>query len=141
MASKKEASQRLGAEILVGISRGVQTIINDVESIQRYATGSKHFAHEEAMRVNAWLADTLRTALIHLTTATVGYWSEAVTCLTENVDPRRLYWLYDVIIELCDAEQLRAATAFTQNRRAVIVRLCFVWRPAVGRTGPCLEST
>jgi hypothetical protein len=48
---------------------------------------------------------------------TIANWGSCVATMCADVDPRRVYWLYDLLFDMCDWSALSSQTAFVQSRQ------------------------
>lgn len=79
---KHDSSQRCSMEILAGILRG-----------------SKHWTYQQTRQLWEWAVPLLKIALGNLTVSTLHDWGEFFTVISESRDPRKIYWLFEMLIE------------------------------------------
>ncbi|XP_060589859.1 proteasome activator complex subunit 4B-like [Ruditapes philippinarum] len=79
---KHDSSQRCAMEILAGILRG-----------------SKHWPYQQTKALWDWAIPLMRTAVNNLTVSTVSDWSTFFTNVSESRDPRKIYWLYEMLMD------------------------------------------
>lgn len=78
-ANKNESNHRCASEIYGGILKGM-----------------KHWPYENTERVYQTLIPITKLILSHITVETDSYWGICFATATQNFDPRRQYWLYEV---------------------------------------------
>lgn len=79
---KEEHNQRCAAEIIAGAIRG-----------------SKHWPFEKVEKLWVILLPILRTALSNMTVETISDWGICFATASENRDPNRHHWLYELLME------------------------------------------
>lgn len=105
-----ESSHRCAAELMAGIMRGM-----------------KHWTFDMTERAYAQLKPLIRLALNNITVETDVLWGTCFATAAENFDPRRQYWLHEVLME----DPLRQSTSFIDCSRIYCLQGPFnqhVWR-------------
>lgn len=105
-----ESSHRCAAEIMAGIMRGM-----------------KHWPFEMTDNLYVKLRPMIRMALDNITVETDGFWGTCFATAAESFDPRRQYWLHEVLME----NPLRESTSFIDCSRIYCLQGPFnqhVWR-------------
>lgn len=105
-----ESSHRCAAEIMAGIMRGM-----------------KHWTFEMTNNLYEKLKPLIRMALDNITVETDIFWGTCFATAAENFDPRRQYWLHEVLME----NPLRESTSFIDCSRIYCLQGPFnqhVWR-------------
>lgn len=105
-----ESSHRCAAEIMAGIMRGM-----------------KHWTFEMTVNLYEKLKPMIRLALDNITVETDIFWGTCFATAAENFDPRRQYWLHEVLME----NPLRESTSFIDCSRIYCLQGPFnqhVWR-------------
>ncbi|XP_013404552.1 proteasome activator complex subunit 4 [Lingula anatina] len=77
-----DSSQRCAAEIISGLIRG-----------------SKHWTFDKVSSMWEWLVPVLRFAINNMTTESVTDWGTCFATASESRDPRKLHWLFEVLME------------------------------------------
>eukprot|EP00052_Salpingoeca_macrocollata_P022088 m.190830 g.190830 ORF g.190830 m.190830 type:complete len:1825 (+) comp21711_c1_seq2:66-5540(+) len=98
-ATDKAAKQRLAAEVIGGMVRGV-----------------KHWRYEELQPLWEWLIPLLRTTLAAVTNECVEVWCDGLRMACYDKDPRRIYPLLDLLFE-APLQSSDSDTSFAQYRR------------------------
>ncbi|GLH02190.1 Proteasome activator complex subunit 4 [Gryllus bimaculatus] len=96
VSSKLESHQRCAAEIIAGAVRG-----------------AKHWPYEMVRDLWKFLTPLIRSALVNMTEETIIDWGVCFATASENVDPRRNHWLFEVLME----EPGRNESSFTECGR------------------------
>lgn len=105
-----ESNHRCAAELMAGIMRGM-----------------KHWPYEMTARCYERLTPIIKSALNNITVDTDVFWGTCFATAAENFDPRRQYWLHEVLLE----EPLRETTSFIDCSRIYCLQGPFnqhVWR-------------
>lgn len=105
-----ESSHRCAAEIMAGIMRGM-----------------KHWTFDMTDNLYKNLKPMIRLALDNITVETDIFWGTCFATAAENFDPRRQYWLHEVLME----NPLRESTSFIDCSRIYCLQGPFnqhVWR-------------
>lgn len=105
-----ESSHRCAAEIMAGIMRGM-----------------KHWTFDMTNDLYERLKPLIRLALDNITVDTDVFWGTCFATAAENFDPRRQYWLHEVLME----NPLRESTSFIDCSRIYCLQGPFnqhVWR-------------
>lgn len=105
-----ESNHRCAAELMAGIMRGM-----------------KHWPYEMTAVAYEKLTPIIRSALNNITVDTDVFWGTCFATAAENFDPRRQYWLHEVLME----EPLRETTSFIDCSRIYCLQGPFnqhVWR-------------
>lgn len=105
-----ESSHRCAAELMAGIMRGM-----------------KHWPYDITEQLYEKLKPIIRMALNNITVDTDVFWGTCFATAAENFDPRRQYWLHEVLME----EPLRETTSFIDCSRIYCLQGPFnqhVWR-------------
>uniref|UniRef100_A0A4W6E8G7 Proteasome activator subunit 4 n=1 Tax=Lates calcarifer TaxID=8187 RepID=A0A4W6E8G7_LATCA len=82
VADSHESKQRCVAEIISGLIRG-----------------SKHWSYSKVEKLWELLCPLLRTALSNITIETYADWGTCIATACESRDPRKLYWLFEMLME------------------------------------------
>uniref|UniRef100_A0A665WZ29 Proteasome activator subunit 4a n=1 Tax=Echeneis naucrates TaxID=173247 RepID=A0A665WZ29_ECHNA len=82
VADSHESKQRCVAEIISGLIRGC-----------------KHWSYSKVERLWEVLCPLLRTALSNITIETYADWGTCIATACESRDPRKLYWLFEMLME------------------------------------------
>ncbi|XP_029305181.1 proteasome activator complex subunit 4A isoform X1 [Cottoperca gobio] len=82
VADTHESKQRCVAEIISGLIRG-----------------SKHWSYSRVENLWELLCPLLRTALSNITIETYADWGTCIATACESRDPRKLYWLFELLME------------------------------------------
>lgn len=105
-----ESNHRCAAEIMAGIMRGM-----------------KHWTFDMTVNLYDKLKPMIRLALDNITVETDIFWGTCFATAAENFDPRRQYWLHEVLME----NPLRESTSFIDCSRIYCLQGPFnqhVWR-------------
>lgn len=105
-----ESNHRCAAEIMAGIMRGM-----------------KHWTFDMTVDLYEKLKPMIRCALDNITVETDIFWGTCFATAAENFDPRRQYWLHEVLME----NPLRESTSFIDCSRIYCLQGPFnqhVWR-------------
>lgn len=105
-----ESSHRCAAELMAGIMRGM-----------------KHWPYDMTDKLYDKLKPLIRSALNNITVDTDVFWGTCFATAAENFDPRRQYWLHEVLME----DPLRESTSFIDCSRIYCLQGPFnqhVWR-------------
>lgn len=105
-----ESSHRCAAEIMAGIMRGM-----------------KHWNFEMTANLYEKMKPLIRLALDNITVDTDVFWGTCFATAAESFDPRRQYWLHEVLME----SPLRESTSFIDCSRIYCLQGPFnqhVWR-------------
>ncbi|XP_062621766.1 LOW QUALITY PROTEIN: proteasome activator complex subunit 4B-like [Saccostrea cucullata] len=106
-----ESKQRCGMEILAGVIRG-----------------SKHWPYEKVNALWDWVIPILRTSLDNITSETLKDWGTFFTVVSESRDPRRLYRLFEMLM---DKPIREGSSSFEDSSRLFAVQNALVqqeWR-------------
>uniref|UniRef100_A0A8D3D7I1 Proteasome activator subunit 4 n=1 Tax=Scophthalmus maximus TaxID=52904 RepID=A0A8D3D7I1_SCOMX len=82
VADSHESKQRCVAEIISGLIRGC-----------------KHWSYSKVESLWELLCPLLRTALSNITIETYADWGTCIATACESRDPRKLYWLFEMLME------------------------------------------
>uniref|UniRef100_A0AAQ4QJM9 Proteasome activator subunit 4a n=1 Tax=Gasterosteus aculeatus aculeatus TaxID=481459 RepID=A0AAQ4QJM9_GASAC len=82
VADTHESKQRCVAEIISGLIRGC-----------------KHWSYSKVESLWELLCPLLRTALSNITIETYADWGTCIATACESRDPRKLYWLFELLME------------------------------------------
>uniref|UniRef100_A0A3B4TTH7 Proteasome activator subunit 4 n=1 Tax=Seriola dumerili TaxID=41447 RepID=A0A3B4TTH7_SERDU len=82
VAESHESKQRCVAEIISGLIRGC-----------------KHWSYSKVESLWELLCPLLRTALSNITIETYADWGTCIATACESRDPRKLYWLFEMLME------------------------------------------
>ncbi|KAJ6635616.1 Proteasome activator complex subunit 4, partial [Pseudolycoriella hygida] len=111
-----ESNHRCAAELMAGLMKGL-----------------KHWPYDQTERMYGKLQSLIRSALSNITVETDIFWGTCFATAAENFDPRRQYWLHEVLLE----EPVRETTSFVDCSRIYCLQGPFnqhVWRmPSVSR--------
>ncbi|XP_014668208.1 PREDICTED: proteasome activator complex subunit 4-like [Priapulus caudatus] len=77
-----ESSQRFSAECIAALMRG-----------------SKHWSWEQLDEMYSWLVPLLRLVIKNMTVETISDWGSCIATASESLDPKRLHWLFKVLME------------------------------------------
>lgn len=105
-----ESSHRCAAELMAGIMRGM-----------------KHWTYDMTNNMYEKLKPLIRSALNNITVETDVFWGTCFATAAENFDPKRQYWLHEVLME----NPLRESTSFVDCSRLYCLQGPFnqhVWR-------------
>lgn len=105
-----ESNHRCAAELMAGTMRGM-----------------KHWPYDKTVRLYEKMQPLIRSALNNITVETDVFWGTCFATAAENFDPRRQYWLHEVLME----EPLRETTSFVDCSRIYCLQGPFnqhVWR-------------
>ncbi|CAD7093813.1 unnamed protein product [Hermetia illucens] len=108
--NKLESNHRCAAEFLSGIMRGM-----------------KHWPYDKTEAMFAKITPLIRLALDNITVETDDFWGTCFATASEHIDPRRQYWLHEVLME----DPLRESTSFVDCCRIFCLQGPFnqhVWR-------------
>ncbi|CAG0897570.1 unnamed protein product, partial [Darwinula stevensoni] len=78
----RESHQRCAAEILAGLMRGM-----------------KHWPYDMVIRTWKFLDPLIRTSLAKVTPESMGDWGTCYATTLEDRDPRRYYWLLEILMD------------------------------------------
>lgn len=105
-----ESSHRCAAELMAGILRG-----------------AKHWPYAETEALYERVVPLVRLALTSITVETDAFWGTCFATSAENMDPRRQWWLHEVLLE----DPLREERSFVDCIRIYCLQGPFnqhVWR-------------
>lgn len=105
-----ESNHRCASEILSGILRGM-----------------KHWPFDKVENMYKNLTPLIKLALDNITVETDVFWGTCFATASEHVDPRKQYWLYEILID----DLLKESTSFTDCCRIFCLQGPFnqhVWR-------------
>lgn len=105
-----ESSHRCAAEMMGGLLKGI-----------------KYWTYEQTDRLYAQISPIIRTALSNITVETDVFWGTCFSMASENFDPKRQYWLHELLME----NPLRESSSFIDCSRIYCLQGPFnqhVWR-------------
>lgn len=115
-----ESSHRGATEIMAGIMKGI-----------------KHWTFDMTVKMYDKLKPLIRSALENITDETVNFWAYCFLTATRNFDPRRQYWLYEVLME----NPLQGTTSSIDCNRIYCIQCLFMCNQHVWQMNSILHRS